>query len=153
MRILKSYEMFLTGSEIVEKRNILNELLTVDMTLQEMRLFAIYLSKINVQDISTRTVRISLSDFQRVMKLDRLNIKHLHVVTSRLLSRIINIPAEAGSVETVRLFKECHVDKQAYHQDEFTSASLEEFINAYAAKPCSQVKNAMQISLQNGVVK
>lgn len=41
---------------IVSKRNVLNELRSNNMTVQELRFFSIYLSKINPWDISTRAV-------------------------------------------------------------------------------------------------
>ena len=53
------------GTEIVEKRNILNEVRRTSMSLQELRLFSIYLTKINARDIKTRLVRFKLSDFQK----------------------------------------------------------------------------------------
>ena len=53
---------------IVQKRNILNELRSNNMTLQELRFFSIYLSKINPRDVSTRVVRFPLSDFQKIME-------------------------------------------------------------------------------------
>ena len=58
-------EIFETA--IVEKRNVLNELRTTLHTTQELRLFSIYLSKINPYDKNTRIVRFPLSDFQRIM--------------------------------------------------------------------------------------
>ena len=54
---------------VVSKRNVLNELRSNNMTLQELRFFSIYLSKINPQDIDTRVVRFPLDDFQKIMNL------------------------------------------------------------------------------------
>ena len=62
---------------IVEKRNVLNELRSNSMTVQELRFFSIYLSKINPWDISTRTVRFPISEFQRIMGFGKLNIGQL----------------------------------------------------------------------------
>jgi len=53
---------------LVKKRNILNQMRDGNMTLQEHRFFCIYLSKINPNDISTRVVRFSISDFKAVME-------------------------------------------------------------------------------------
>ena len=55
----------LFDTAIVQKRNVLNELRKNSMSLQELRFFSIYLSKINSRDISTRIVRFSLEDFKR----------------------------------------------------------------------------------------
>ena len=52
---------------IVQKRNVLNELRANNLTLQELRFFSIYLSKINPRDTSTRIVRFKLSEFQKIM--------------------------------------------------------------------------------------
>ena len=54
---------------VVSKRNVLNELRSNNMTLQELRFFSIYLSKINPQDIDTRVARFPLDDFQKIMNL------------------------------------------------------------------------------------
>ena len=62
------------GTEIVEKRNILNEVRRTSMSLQELRFFSIYLAKINARDIKTRLVRFKLSDFQKIMGFGKMNI-------------------------------------------------------------------------------
>ena len=98
---------------IIEKRNILNELRSNNMTLQELRFFSIYLSKINPLDISTRAVRFPLSDFQRIMDFGRLNINRLKACTDSLLTKIVKIPTDSGGYTSFQLFKECTVDKDA----------------------------------------
>ena len=55
------------GTELVEKRNILNEIRKTNMTLKQLRFFSIYLAKINARDLSTRSVRFPLDDFQKIM--------------------------------------------------------------------------------------
>ena len=76
---------------IVSKRNVLNELRSNNMTVQELRFFSIYLSKINPWDISTRAVQFPLSDFQKIMGFGKLNISQLKASTNSLLSKIVNI--------------------------------------------------------------
>ena len=76
------------GTELVEKRNVLNELKANNMTLQEIRFFSIYLSKINAREISTRKVRFPLLDFQKIMDLGRMNIQHIKRATDGLLTKI-----------------------------------------------------------------
>ena len=72
-------ELFETA--IVEKRNVLNELRSNNMTLQELRFFSIYLSKINPWDKSTRVVRFPLDDFRRIMGLGYdMNITHFKYI-------------------------------------------------------------------------
>jgi acyl-CoA-binding protein len=96
---------------IIEKRNVLNELRSNNMTVQELRFFSIYLSKINPRDISTRTVRFPLEDFQRIMGFGRLNIGQLKESVNSLLCKVVSIPNERGGFTSFQLFKECTVDK------------------------------------------
>ena len=95
---------------IVAKRNVLNELRSNNMTVQELRFFSIYLSKINPKDKSTRCVCFPLEDFQRIMGFGRLNIKQLKASTDSLLCTLVHIPDDNGRGWSVfQLFKECHI--------------------------------------------
>lgn len=103
--------MALKQNNLVVKKNVLNELRANNMTLQELRFFSIYLSRINPEDISTRIVRFSVSDFQKIMELqDRIKIDYLKQVTNSLLCKVVNIPNERGGYTGFQLFKECTVD-------------------------------------------
>lgn len=95
---------------LVKKRNILNELRSSSMTLQELRFFSIYLSKINPNNPNTRVVRFSIDDFKAIMELGRINIDYMKTVTNSLLSKVVNIPTERGGYTGFQLFKECTVD-------------------------------------------
>jgi len=96
---------------LVKKRNVLNEIRANSMTLQELRFFSIYLSKINAKDPGTRIVRFSLSDFHAIMELEsRIKIDYMKRVTDSLLCKVVNIPTERGGYEAFQLFKECKVD-------------------------------------------
>lgn len=95
---------------LVKKRNILNEIRANSMTLQELRFFSIYLSKINPYDINTRSVRFPLSDFQAIMEFGKINIDYIKNVTNSLLSKIVNVPTERGGYTAFQLFKDCKVD-------------------------------------------
>jgi len=96
---------------LIKKRNVLNEVRANSMTLQELRFFSIYLSKINPKDTSTRVVRFAISDFQAIMELDsRINIDYMKRVTDSLLCKVVNVPTEHGGYEGFQLFKECRVD-------------------------------------------
>ena len=101
----------LKGTELVEKRNVLNELKANNMTLQEIRFFSIYLSKINAREISTRKVRFLLADFQKIMDLGRMNIQHTKQATDGLLTKLVHIKNERGGYSAFQLFKECTVDQ------------------------------------------
>ena len=96
---------------IVQKQNILNELRATNLTLQELRFFSIYLSKINPRDKSTRTVRFKLADFKKIMDFKELKITRLKVTTDNLLTKIVHIPKESGGYSSFPLFNECEVDK------------------------------------------
>lgn len=101
----------LYNNAIVEKRNVLNELRSNNMTVQELRFFSIYLSKINPRDITTRTVRFPLSDFQKIMELGRVNVQHIKQRTDSLLMKLVHLPTQSGGFVAFQLFKECKLDK------------------------------------------
>lgn len=96
---------------LVAKRNVLNEIRSNSMTVQELRFFSIYLSKINPWDVTTRRVRFPIEDFQRIMEFGRLNIKQLKATTNSLLCKVVNLPTETGGYIGFQLFKECKVDQ------------------------------------------
>lgn len=101
----------LFDTAIVEKRNVLNELRSNNMSLQELRFFSIYLSKINPWDKSTRAVRFPIDEFQRIMELGKLNIGQLKSNIDGLLTKIVHIPNDNGGFTAFQLFKECEVNK------------------------------------------
>jgi len=96
---------------IVSKRNVLNEMRTTNMSIQELRLFSIYLSKINPKDISTKLVRFRIKDFQAIMDYkSRINTNYLRDVTDRLFTKIIEVPNEKGNgLYRFPFFKECQI--------------------------------------------
>lgn len=99
-------------TNIIEKRNVLNEIRCNNMHLQELRFFTIYLSKINARDPDgTRRVRFPLSDFLAIMELSKANIADLKRTTNNLLCKIVNVPTGHGGYTAFQLFKECTVDK------------------------------------------
>lgn len=103
-------------NNLVEKRNVLNEVRQNNMTLQEIRFFSIYLSKINARDISTRKVIFPLEDFRKIMELGRLKINYLQSVTNSLLSKVVNVKNEDGGYTAFQLFKRCKVFKDDTEQ-------------------------------------
>lgn len=98
---------------IVEKRNVLNELRANNLTLQELRFFSIYLSKINPYDVSTRIVKFKLSDFKKIMNFKELKLSQLKAATDSLLSKVVHIPLESGGYSSFQLFKECEINKDS----------------------------------------
>lgn len=108
--------MAIQKKNLVEKRNVLNEIRRNNMTLQEMRFFSIYLSKINARDISTRKVSFPLEDFRRIMEIGRMNINHFQSVTNGLLGKVVNVKDENGGYTGFQLFKRCKVFKDEFEQ-------------------------------------
>ena len=102
-------ELFETA--IVEKRNVLNELRSNNMTVQELRFFSIYLSKINPWDKTTRAVRFPIEEFQRIMGFGRLNLAQLKESTNSLLGKVVRVPDERGGFLAFTLFKRCRVSR------------------------------------------
>ena len=88
--------MAIKKHNLIEKRNVLNEVRQNNMTLQEIRFFSIYLSKINARDSSTRVVKFPLEDFQKIMEFGRLNIRQLENTTDSLLQKIVKVRSEDG---------------------------------------------------------
>ena len=93
----------------VVKQNALNEMRTYDMTLQELRLFSVYLSKINPRNKDTRVVRFPLSDFQAIMEFKNPNISYFKKVAKSLLSKIIFEPLEGGGFDAYTIFNRFRV--------------------------------------------
>ena len=100
------------GFELVEKRNVLNQIRRNNMTLQELRLFSIYLSKINARDISTRTLKFPLENFCRIMEI-KADVGQIKENMRHLLQQIVDIPYEDGrkGFLSIPLFKECGIYK------------------------------------------
>lgn len=95
---------------IVKKRNVLNELRANNLTLQQLRFFSIYLSKIDPENIESRKVKFSIMDFQTIMDMKKIKIEYMKDVTNGLLSKIVNVPNERGGYSGFQLFKKCIVD-------------------------------------------
>ena len=97
---------------IIQKRNILNEIRTNSMTLQELRFFSIYLGKINKdKPEDTRRVRFPMDDFKAIMDLGRIDIKYMKTVTNNLLCKVVNVPDDNGGYIGFQLFKKCKISK------------------------------------------
>jgi len=95
---------------LIQKRNVLNEIRSNNMTLQEFRFFSIYLSKIHKnKPEETRVVRFPIADFQSIMDLGRIDIGYMKSVTNSLLCKVVNVPDERGGYTGFQLFKECTV--------------------------------------------
>jgi len=101
---------------LVEKRNVLNDIIAREFTLQELRLFTIYLGRINARDLSTRTVRLPLKWFYKIMDLQPTRIEYLETITNDLLTKIVRVPSPTGGYSKFQLFKKCIIEKDANEQ-------------------------------------
>ena len=77
-----------------------------DMTLQELRLLSVYLSKINPFDKSTALVRFPIKDFHAIMEVEMqwLRLSYYEQLAERPLHKIIKIPLKYG-FEAFTLFR------------------------------------------------
>lgn len=143
-------------SALVTKRNVLNEMRSNGMTLQELRFFSIYLSKINPWDTSSRIVRFPLSDFLRIMGLGRIkNMNRMMDMAESFLTKTVCIPTPRGGFDAISLFSRFKFDKD--ESDEWyveISASSEampllfEFKNRYFSY---ELWNTLQLSSSNQI--
>ena len=101
---------------IIEKSSFLVEIKSNNMNLQELRFLCIYLSKINARNISTRRVRFPLSDFQKIMNIGRMNIKHFKKAVDGLLCKIVHMPTEDGGLSSFQLFKKVRLFKDDFEK-------------------------------------
>lgn len=103
---------------VVQKRHVLNQLRSNNMTLQELRFFSIYLSKINKEDTSTRVVRFPLDDFRRIMGLSAgENIYNFKYTVRHILQQIVEVPNENGKgYSAVQLFKKAKIEKDEHDE-------------------------------------
>lgn len=96
---------------VIEKRNVLNEVRRNSMTLTELRFFTIYLSRINPRDVNTRIVKFKLDEFKKIMGIEKMNITSLKNAAVGLLEKTVTIPNERGGFSAFQLFKRATVDQ------------------------------------------
>jgi len=101
----------LFNKALVCKQNVLNELRSSSMTLQELRFFTIYLSKINPRDKSTRVVKFPLSDFLKIMDIEHINMTRMKEMAQSLLTKVVFMPTERGGFTGLSLFNRFTFDK------------------------------------------
>jgi len=104
----------LSKNYLVTKPDVLNKLRANNMTLQELRLFSVYLSKINPKDPSTRHVRFSVAEFQAIMELKQRNVPYLKKVANSLLSKVIILTTSRGGFDGFQLFSRFQLDTDEY---------------------------------------
>lgn len=99
----------MTGSEVVEKRNCVNNIVfESNMSLQALRLFAIYLGKINARNSNTREIVFTVNEMQTALNVKKIKLSDLDRATSELLHTIAHIPYDDG-FRKINLFSSCEV--------------------------------------------
>lgn len=110
--------MALTGDELVEKSNELNEIIYKNATLPALRFFSIYMAKINPRDESTRVVKFKVSDFEKIMDIKRFNVTKFFEATDTLLGLPVRKKDRRGKeAENARIFsyfKLTNIDGEDY---------------------------------------
>lgn len=92
----------------VTKRNFINELRQNDFTAPELKIFSVYLSRIdtreNTEAPKTRKVRFSLEDFQKLTGLKRLRYSDMKPSIDRLLDKKLHFPNENQGISAFHIF-------------------------------------------------
>lgn len=104
----------LKKEHLVEKRNILNEMRDGFHSLQEVRIFSIYLSCINPRIEETRQVIFSLDEYKKIMNIEEVHITRIKKSFKSLLQKVVSIPNNSGGFSSFQLFKECKL----YHSED-----------------------------------
>jgi len=75
---------------LVHKSSVLNQMRAGNLTLQEQRLLAIYLSRINPNDIESKQVQFTLNEFNKVMDITKgQNFKYYYDLCNNLASKTV----------------------------------------------------------------
>ena len=98
---------------LVVKSNKLNELCGIfdenytDVKLQEIKLFLIYLSKVNPLDYTNSPVRIYLNEYLKILGLGRQPSAELYENADLLFKREFFIPLGENGYERIHIFSTC----------------------------------------------
>lgn len=111
-RQVKNKMQKLNKDNWIVRTNALNEMRDSNMTLTEMRLFVIYQSKINPYDKSSRVIEFELSEFERIMEIQRANVTVLEQLGRRIVTRTATIRDDNGGFRIMPLFGEFRLYKR-----------------------------------------
>jgi len=100
----------LKETHLVTKHNALNNMRADNMSMQELRMLSVYISRINPKDAATRQVKFSLADFQAIMGLGKVNIAYYKAVAKELLSKVIFLTTASGGFDGFTLFSRFRLD-------------------------------------------
>ncbi|MBQ9199844.1 MAG: replication initiation protein [Lachnospiraceae bacterium] len=98
---------------VIEKRNEVNSMINNEFSLIEYKIFCVYLSRINARDENTRSVEITIEDFQSVLGVNNISITAIRAVVERLSKRQIHIPEKNcfDQYKTYNVFSVCKIVK------------------------------------------
>ena len=104
----------LAADNWVNKSNALNEVRNNRMTLSQMRLFTIYLSKINPMKKETREVTFNLEEYTRIMQFKQTNTTRLIKTAEDLLGLTVKYLDKTGeySSDGLKGFVMCQIFKR-----------------------------------------
>lgn len=97
---------------LVVQSNHLGNILDKKSTVCQQRLFAIYVSKLNPSDVSTRRVTFSLADYEKIMNLQRFNITQIKETTRQMIGIPVFLDKPDGGFKAVPMFKEFDLYKK-----------------------------------------
>lgn len=94
-------------NNIITKTNLFNQITADKLTLNQIRFFCVYLSRINPKDVNSRKVTFTLNEFTDLLELERVRTENIQKAVNELLTKLVTIKSEDGNVLTYQLFSEC----------------------------------------------
>ena len=85
MKNTKKKDALVSSEHWIVKSNVLNEVRNTRMTISQVRLFSIYLSKINPLDENSREVTLKLDEYTKIMQFKQTNTTRLMKAADELL--------------------------------------------------------------------
>jgi len=113
----KSYE--LATDNWINKSNVLNEVRNNRMSISQIRLFSVYLSKINPKNIKSREVTFKLEEYTKIMQFKQTNTTRLIKTAEDLLGLTVKYWDKTGEYSSdghvgfvmCQIFKRFKLDK------------------------------------------
>ena len=104
----------LSADHWIEKSNALNEVRNSRMTISQVRLLSIYLSKINPRDIDSREVSFKLNEYTKIMQFKQTNTTRMIKTAEDLLGLTIRYYDQDGrySSDGLEGFVMCQIFKR-----------------------------------------
>lgn len=102
----------LSPFKTVRKSNVLNEVRNSDITTAEYRLFCIYLAHFKMKEPDNNTVTFNLSDYARIVGLDRPRKPDIEKQAQNILSRSVQVDNADGGFTRYALFDTFKLHKE-----------------------------------------